>query len=300
MNSRVRLVVCCGWLLLGNAALAGGFPAEIAKGSLELRESVSQADGVWSERAGEVFRDCGKCPEMVVVPAGSFMMGSPDLEQGRTEREGPMHRVTIAKPFAAGAFEVTFDEWDYCVSEGGCGGYRAMDYGYGRGRRPVVGVNWDNAQQYVSWLSQKTGRQYRLLSKAEWEYAARAGTTTPYHTGESISTDQANFNGTWLGEPYRDETLPVGRFPANAFGLHDVHGNVNEWVQDCWNENYEGAPVDGSAWETGDCSRRILRGCSAGDHAPCLRSASRGSFFKAEQSSYWGFRIARALVPATP
>lgn len=164
----------------------------------------------------------------------------------------------------------------------------------------MVGVSWDDAQRYVSWLSQKTGRRYRLLSEAEWEYAARAGTTTLWHTGESISTDQANFNGTWLGEPYRDETLPVGSFPANAFGLHDVHGNVNEWVQDCWNENYEGAPADGSAWETGNCSRRILRGCSAGDHAPCLRSASRGSFFKPERSNYWGFRVARALVPATP
>ena len=300
MKYGVRLVVCCGWLFLGNSALAGGLLAEVARGSQDTGESVSQADSGWAEQVGEVFRDCEKCPDMVVVPAGSFMMGSPEGEEGRTDREGPMHRVTIAKPFAAGAFEVTFDEWDYCVSEGGCGGFRVEDHGTGRGRRPVVGVNWDNAQQYVSWLSQKTGRRYRLLSEAEWEYAARAGTTTPYHTGESISTDQANFNGIWLDEPYRDETLPVGSFPANAFGLHDVHGNVTEWAQDCWNENYEGAPADGSVWETGNCSRRILRGCSAGDHAPCLRSASRGSFFKEERSRYWGFRVARTLIPAKP
>ena len=253
-----------------------------------------------NEAAGRVFRDCSTCPEMVVVPGGSFMMGSPDGEDGRTASEGPVHRVTMADPFAAGVYEVTFEEWDDCVAEGGCRGQRAADYGFGRGKRPVVAVNWDDAQQYVSWLSTKTGQSYRLLSEAEWEYAARAGTATAYHTGESISTSHANFNGRWTGESFRGEPLPVGTFPANAFGLHDVHGNVTEWVQDCWNDSYEGAPTDGGAWQVGDCSSRILRGCSYMDRAGCLRSASRAGIEKAARSAAWGFRVARALKSVNP
>ena len=253
-----------------------------------------------NEAAARVFRDCSTCPEMVVVPAGSFMMGSPDVEDGRTASEGPVHRVTMAEPFAAGVYEVTFEEWDHCVAEGGCGGYRPADYGFGRGKRPVVAVNWDDAQQYVSWLSTKTGQSYRLLSEAEWEYAARAGTATAYHTGESISTSQANFNGRWTGESFRGEPLPVGAFPANAFGLHDVHGNVTEWVQDCWNGNYEAAPTGGDAWEVGDCSRRILRGCSYGDRASCLRSANRAGVEKGARSAAWGFRVALTLKSVNP
>ena len=271
-----------------------------------LAQAACGADGEGNygkEREGataQVFRDCGRCPEMVVVSAGSFTMGSPEGEEGRMESESPTHRVTFAEPFAVGAHEVTFDEWDYCVSEGGCGGYRAKDDGFGRGERPVVGVSWDDAREYVTWLSQKTGRPYRLPSEAEWEYAARAGTSTPYHTGESISTSQANFNGLSIGESRRGKTLPIGTFPANAFGLHDVHGNAHEWVQDCWNGNYEGAPDDGSAWETGDCSLRIVRGCSYGDHPPCLRSAARGDIPKEVRSVPFGFRVARALRYQSP
>lgn len=249
---------------------------------------------------GSVLRDCEKCPRLVVVPAGSFMMGSPDVEEARTETESPMHLVTIAEPFAAGAYEVTFEEWDHCVSAGGCGDHRANDDGFGRGKQPVSGVSWEDAQQYVSWLSGETGLRYRLLSEAEWEYAARAGTTTPYNTGKSISTTEANFNGIWIGESRRDGPLPVGSFPGNAFGLHDVHGNVTEWVQDCWNGDYEGAPVNGGPWEEGDCSRRVLRGCSYGDRPACLRSASRGGIPKAARSPALGFRVARALGPASP
>lgn len=290
-------------LMLGVTPCSAGEHGNAERGLPDSGARVGATQEIskeWEEALGQVFRDCGKCPELVVVPAGSFMMGSPDLEEARTESESPMHRVTIAEPFAAGVYEVTFEEWDYCVSEGGCDGYSANDYGFGRGKRPVVGVSWDDAQQYVSWLSLKTGHPYRLLSEAEWEYAARAGTATPYHTGESISASEANFNGIWVGEPTRDEPLPVGSFPGNAFGLHDVHGNVNEWVQDCWNGNYEGAPDDGGAWEAGDCSRRILRGCSYGDSPGCLRSASRGGIPKAERSRAWGVRVARALKSANP
>ena len=227
-----------------------------------------------------VFRDCDVCPEMVVVPAGSYMMGSPSSEAERHDDEGPVHEVTMASSFAVGKYEVTFDEWDACVSAGGCFAYRPDDGGWGRGRRPVINVSWEEARGYVRWLSQTTGQGYRLLSESEWEYVARAGTVTPFHFGSTISTDQANYEGTsTYGSGrrgrYRERTVPVGSFPSNAFGVHDVHGNVWEWVEDCWHGGYRGAPADGSAWESGDCSRRVLRGGSWDDVPRYLRSASR-------------------------
>ena len=232
---------------------------------------LAGAGGAWwflgkELEPGTVFQDCPECPEIVVVPSGEFMMGSPDSEPKRLDDEGPVHRVTIPAAFAVGKYEVTFEEWDACVSAGGCN-HKPEDKGWGRGRLPVIYVSWDDAQEYVSWLSKKTGKTYRLLSEAEWEYVARAGTTTPFHTGEQISTSQANYdgnetyNGSSKGET-RERTIPVGSFGANQFGLHDVHGYVWEWVQDCWNDNYKGAPSDGSAWTTGDCEPRVLRGGS--------------------------------------
>ena len=239
-----------------------------------------------SRRPGEVFRDCGECPEMVVIPAGEFMMGSPDSEPGRDADEGPLRRVRIGYPLAVGKFEVTFAEWDACVSAGGCN-HRPNDGGWGRGSRPVVDVNWGDAQAYVKWLSRTTGQRYRLLSESEWEYAARAGTTTPFHTGSRITTAQANFSG--------NQTVPVGRFGANLFGLHDMHGNVWEWVEDCWNRSYAGAPSDGSAWRSGECSRRVLRGGSWGNNPTDLRSAFRGRVGTGDRGNNGGFRVARTL-----
>ena len=198
---------------------------------------VRKAGRRWAARAaapqweaGAVFRDCPECPEMVVVPAGSFMMGSPASEKDRDDDEGPVHRVnrvTIAAPFAVGVYEVTFDEWDACVRGGGCGGYRPVDAGWGRGRRPVINVNWEDVRTYVDWLSRETGKDYRLLSEAEWEYAARAGTTTRYHWGDDIGRNRANCYYTYdgCGDSW-DHTAPVGSFGANGFGLHDMHGNV--------------------------------------------------------------------------
>jgi hypothetical protein len=173
---------------------------------------------------------------MVVVPAGSFTMGSPPSEEGRSDSEGPQHRVTIARPFAVGKFEVTFAEWDACVAAGGCS-HRPGDQGWGRGNRPVIDVSWnDITQQYLPWLSRKTGKTYRLLSEAEWEYAARAGTTTAFSTGRTITPEQANFDGnyTYGGSAkgvYRSKTVEVGSFPPNAFGLFDMHGNLWEWCR---------------------------------------------------------------------
>ena len=238
---------------------------------------------------GEVFRDCPHCPEMVVVPSGSFMMGSPFSEEGRDSNEGPRHRVTIGSPFAVGVYEVTFNEWDACASAGGCGSYRPG--GWGRGRRPVVNVSWDDARSYVRWLSRETGEAYRLLSESEWEYVARAGTVTRYWWGDNIGRNRANCGvcgSSWDNE----RTAPAGSFAANGFGLHDVHGNVWEWVQDCWSDSYAGTPSDGRAWEGGNCSGHVLRGGSwvtLPRGRVRIGSGSRGSDV--------GFRVARTFTP---
>ena len=239
---------------------------------------------------------------MAVVPAGTFRMGSPSQEEGRDDDEGPVHEVRIDEPFAVGVYEVTFSEWEACVNGGGCGGRRPTNHGWGRGNRPVINVSWEDAQAYVTWLSRKTGETYRRLSESEWEYVARAGTTTPFHFGTTISTGQANYDGNYTygsGRKgrYREKTVPVGRFAANRFGLHDVHGNVREWVQDCWNGGYQGAPRDGSAWERGDCSKRLLRGGSWDFVPRYLRSANRYWNSTGYRNYLNGFRIARTLTP---
>ena len=250
---------------------------------------------VWAAELnpGDKFRDCPECPEMVVVPSGSFMMGSPESESGRYDAEGPVHRVTIARPFAVGVYEVTFDEWDACVSDRGCGGYRPDDRNWGRGNHPVFDVSWNDAKAYVRWLSGKTGQEYRLLSEAEWEYAARAGTRTKYWWGDSIGRGRANCN-TDCGDSYGG-AAPVGSFSANPYGLYDVHGNVWELTEDCWNDSYRGAPSDGSAWESGECGWRVLRGGSWYDGPWDLRSALRGRLDTSVRIYDAGFRVARTL-----
>ena len=269
----------------------------------EGRQTAQVQASPSTAQIGSRFRDCPECPEMVVVPAGSFLMGSPGTEEGWFDDEGPVHRVTIDSPFAAGVYEVTFASWDACAAaSGGCNGYRPEGVSWGRGRRPTINVSWDDAQTYVRWLSGKTGKHYRLLSESEWEYVARAGTRTPFHTGSTISTDQANYDGNDVygsGREgvYHGKTVPVGSFPANAWGLHDVHGNVWEWVQDCWNDSYQGAPRDGSAWESGDCSLRILRGGSWLSMPRNLRSANRVRDFTGNRDINIGFRVARTLTP---
>jgi formylglycine-generating enzyme required for sulfatase activity len=196
---------------------------------------------------------------------------------------------------------VTFDEWDACIAAGGCK-HRPGDEGWGRGRRPVINVSWNDAKEYVAWLSKTTGKSYRMLSEAEWEYAARAGTTTPFSTGETISTEQANYDGnyTYAGGSKgtdRRKMVPVGSFKPNAFGLHDMHGNVWEWVEDPWHDSYKGAPTDGSAWaKDGDRSRRILRGGSWGLDPRLIRSALRGRLDSVLRGNYLGFRVARSLT----
>ena len=233
-----------------------------------------------------------------MVPSGSYMMGSPSGEEGRDDDEGPVHRVRIATPFAVGVNEVTFAEWDACRRGGGCT-HNPDDGGWGRGTRPVFDVSWSDAQEYVRWLSRETGKRYRLPSESEWEYVARAGTTTPFHHGGTISTEQANYDGNYTygsgrkGE-YRKRTVAVGGFSPNGFGLHDVHGNVWEWVEDCYG-SYTGAPSNGSAWESGDCARRVLRGGLWYFKPQDLRSASRFRYTAGDGYYVAGFRVARTL-----
>ncbi len=262
-----------------------------------------------AQQVGEVFRDCDVCPEMVVVPAGTFMMGSPETEEGRRDNEGPQRQVTIDYAFAAGVYEVTFDEWDACVRGGGCGGYEPDDWGEGRGRRPVVDVHWEDAWQYADWLTEETGEEYRLLSEAEWEYVARAGTHTARYWGESVGEQCRFANGydaSGLIEvglesesvgcrDRQGKTGPVGMYGPNGFGLYDVLGNAREWVDDCENESYEGGPTDGSSWYTGNCTRRLLRGGSWSDGPTELRSAYRTGSWVDFRHSYYGFRVARSI-----
>lgn len=242
---------------------------------------------------------------MVAVPAGAFTMGSPANEPQRSGDEAQVW-VTIASPFAAGKYAVTFDEWGACVADGGCNGYKPSDQGWGRGKRPVINVNWDDAKAYAAWLSRKTGKTYRLLSETEREYVTRAGTTTPFWWGSSITPKQANYNGS--ADPYkgggskgeyRQRTVPVDSFEPNPWGLYNVHGNVWEWVEDCWHDTYQGAPTDGSAWTTGECQyHRVLRRGAWSVDPRNLRSASRlGSKADFQYYSYVGFRLARTLNP---
>ncbi len=269
-------------------AVGGAFPERPMLGAddsavvtaTEERDEVRPVTAT-AQVSGSRIRDCAECPELVVVPPGTFTMGS----------EGRQHQVTIPEALAVGVYEVTFREWDECTQRGGCLGYRPDDEGWGRANRPVINVSWQDAQEYVEWLSAYTGKRYRLLSESEWEYVARAGTTTPYSVGDQITTAQANY-----GE-FRGRTVAVGTYPANAFGLHDVHGNVWEWTQDCWNASYAGAPNDGSASAAGDCGRRVLRGGSWGDEPWFLRSAGRYGDTSGDRVDSFGFRVARTLAP---
>jgi formylglycine-generating enzyme required for sulfatase activity len=269
--------------------------AEERKKSAEALETL-KAQGI-EPGNGKSFRDCPDCPEMVILPPGEFTMGSPESEAKRGSDEGPQHKVTIAYPFAAGKYEVTFAEWDACVAAGGCD-HRPKDEGWGRGKRPVINVSWNDAQQYTKWLSQKTGQAYRLLSEAEWEYAARAGTSTPFYTGNCINTDQANYDGSGYDYnncgaktgSYRNQTVAVGSFAPNAFGLYDMSGNVWEQVEDSFHGSYNGAPSDGSAW-TGR-KIRLLRGGAWNVSPNNLRAANRTIITLGNRGSV-GFRVAR-------
>lgn len=279
--------------------------------------SVAGSGPIEAMSPGATFRDCDHCPEMVVIPAGSFAMGSPEDEPGRTGDEGPQHRVTIARKLAVAKYPATRGEFARFVQESG---YRAgpgcliqrsgvwiddrkADWRHPGFRQtesdPVVCMSIDDGIAYAQWLSQKTGHRYSLLSEAEWEYAARGRSPTAYPWGAEASHDHANWGADRCCSPDaggKDHwlfTSPAGSFPPNAFGLYDMHGNAWEWTEDCWHRNYEGAPSDGSAWLTGSCIDRVLRGGSWNCSPSTMRSAAREVHDASGRYSVVGFRVAR-------
>lgn len=280
-------------------------------------------------KPGESFRECDICPEMVVVSSGTFAMGSPEGEKDRAADEGPLHPVTIGRSFALGKFEVTVDQYAAFVQETGhdagssCDvwrdgtweerrGYSFRNPGFAQtGAHPVACPSWDDAQAYLAWLSRKTGKAYRLPTEAEWEYAARAGAATRFSFGDDAADYCRHGNGAdqaarrevpgaaaWSVLACDDShayTAPVGSYAANAFGLHDMLGNVFEWVEDCWHDGYAGAPADGSAWTGGDCATRVERGGAWGYPPDYLRAAVRGRQAPAYRYVNQGIRAARTL-----
>lgn len=268
----------------------------------------------------ETFSDCSVCPVMVKVPAGKFLMGtaSPTSDSKTDEFDGgderPQHTVTFQTSFALGQYPVTRGEFAAFVREtgndpGGCflprsggdvprvvlsQGLSWKNPGFPQtDRDPVVCISFNDATQYVQWLSKKSGKAYRLPSEAEWEYAARAGTTTAYWWGQSVGSRQANCRECNSGAG--SQTQPVGSYPPNPFGLYDTSGNAAEWVEDCWNDNYRGAPKDGSAWTTGQCRLRVLRGGAYDSAAKYVRSAARFRYDSDVRYSANGFRVFREM-----
>ena len=242
----------------------------------------------WGGQAGQEALERELAGDMVSLPGGTFRMG--DLNGAGYDNEKPVHSMTISA-FKLGKYEVTFAQWDACVVDGGCGGYIPDDWGLDRGNRPVINVSWDDIQLFIDWLNAKTGGNFRLPTEAEWEYASRAGSTTLYSWGNSIGSNRANCYG--CGDRW-NMAAPVGSFSANAWGLHDMHGNVWEWVQDCWNDSYVGAPTDGRAWTSGDCSLRVIRGGSWKNAPRALRSADRFGNTRSYRSHYSiGSRLAQ-------
>jgi formylglycine-generating enzyme required for sulfatase activity len=290
-------------------------------------------------KAKDTFRECDVCPEMVVVPAGEFLMGSPEDEKEREGWEGPLHQVKIDRSFAVGRFEVRRDEYEAFVKDTGratgpdCTAFADLLNGKAQAREglsyrepgfpqgdshPVLCISWREAKDYVTWLSHKTGKAYRLLSEAEWEYAARAGSAAPYSFGKDANALCSYGNGAdqafedkrppdveegWADIACRDGyvyTAPVGSFAANAFGLHDMHGNVEEWVEDCavmieTGAGYANPPADGSPWISGNCRNRVTRGGNWASPAASLRSAARSEAPADKRQDFVGLRVARTL-----
>ena len=290
--------------LMVTAAAAFGAALVVAYFTIApLREAVGARLGL--HPPGSVFADCPGCPEMVVVPAGSFLMGSQEGEEGHVADEAPQHKVTIGKPFAVSRTEVSWALWDACAAEGACSN-SIEDEGLGKGAHPVINVSWIEVQGFLAWLRQKTRKPYRLLTEAEWEYAARAGSRTVYPFGDGIaaicryanitdlSTSKA-WRTTACSDGFDQKTAPVAHFAPNAFGLHDMLGNAAEWVEDCYRPGYVGVPVDGSAAGDDRCALHVLRGGGFSSGPWDARSATRGKEAPGARNNDIGFRVARDL-----
>lgn len=284
-------------------------------------DAAAQSTGpLQNPRAGQTFSECRNCPEMIVLPAGSYLMGSPEDEPLRRENE-KQRRITFAKPFAMARTPVTWDQWEACVRDAWCDGVgveqalTSLPSGernpnfvdQGRGTRPVVGVSWFDAQSFVGWLNSKAGVDdlYHLPSEAEWEYGARGGSTSAFWWGPDLDYDYGNFGRREDGlgghaegrDGWVDSTSPVGSFPPNGFGLYDMHGNIFEWVDDCYEEDLANAPTDGSANKNGNCANRVFRSGTYLSNPYMQRTARRGAPYVATQRgrNYLGFRVSRTL-----
>ena len=283
----VVLAACFGFLSIAESG-AGRYSFQTIPSALAAGQGNADAT-----KPGAEFRDCANCPAMIVIPAGRFGMGSPENDPDARPNERPRHEVTIAGPIAVAKFEATFDEWDACVAAGAC---PQVPDRWGRGQMPVINVSWNDAKQYAAWLSQATGKPYRLLTEAEWEYAARAGAVTRYSWGNALGEGKANCDGCGSRWDLR-QTAPVGSFSPNAFGSYDMRGNVWEWVEDAWHDNYESAPNDGSAWGSGDPDYRVVRGASWRNDTSVVRAAIRDKRNIHVAFDTLGFRVARTLSP---
>jgi formylglycine-generating enzyme required for sulfatase activity len=257
--------------------------------ALEILQPAPLPPPAPDDYAGVVFRDCLDCPDMTEIPAGAFQMGSTLNDEGAVEAETPVRTVTISRPFALSRREITFDDWDKCVADGGCRAYIPSDAGWGRGARPVIKVSWEDAQSYTAWLAAKTGHAYRLPSEAEWEYAANASRQAAVASDGVVSPMLVNFE-----DGARASTAPTASFAPSAFGLYDMLGNVWEWVADCWRDSHADAPVDGSAI-AGACETRVLKGGAFNSSAWRMRPAHRIAKNGAARESDNGFRVARDL-----
>lgn len=256
------------------------------------------ADGQSAQWEQTAFRDrlangapCPDCPQMRIIPAGTYAMGARESEEINRPYEGPVHTVSIAYPFAIGVFEVTFDQWDACHADGACR-YRGADERFGRGSRPAISLNLGDAAEFLDWLTAKTGITYRLPSEAEWELAARAGTTTSYYWGDQLGRANAvceKCRTKWDNK----KTAPTGSFPPNPFGLYDILGNAWEWTADCWGDGYVGAPTDGSAWRDGDCRGHVMRGGAWFSFPENVRSATRFRSVVSNRYLSKGLRVVR-------
>ena len=286
----------------------------IFSGKSASSQPVQQEKKVEMQTAAAInqrFRDCRNCPEMIVVPAGEFMMGenphsSPKFESSRPDdlvvfrvmptEAKPYHKVSIPTPFAVGRYPVTFDEWDECVSEGGCRGYQPVASPDEKHLFPVTDVNWDDVESYINWIAKKTGKKYRLLTEAEWEYIARAGSSAYYYWGDAMEDGRINC----CGEHPIEKMTKVGALPPNAFGVYDTLGYIWQWTEDCWHATYDRAPTDGSSWEVdGDCKLRVMRG---GDYQSPSHIASLSDRNFAPIAYRWysvGFRVARTIDDAS-
>jgi len=298
-----KFVILAG-AVSATAAMAGenaGAPNAAPSSSPAVAAMPAAAIEAAGAGATHAFQDSAQAPMMVAVPAGTFVMGSPATEAGRTPNEDVQHRVVIARAFALGKSDVTFDQWDACVAGGGCNAYRPGDEGWGRGSQPVVNVSWDDARAYAKWLTDTTGKPYRLPTEAEWEYAARAGTETVYWWGNIASHDHANYGAETCCSGLAQEqdrwvnASPTGSFAANPFGLFDMNGDVMQLVADCWHASYTGAPADGTAWDKEGCAMRTARGGAWNSPPAFIRSAARIWIPGTARTNFIGFRVARDM-----